>query len=157
MIETTVSMNLMDALDNIRDAAVLWEQWAIEDGRDSVDSEAYVRDMVECVRGGQFCAVVARDGDTPVGMVQVLVFYDPATSTRAAHADKMFVAMDYRGEGVAHQLMHGCDVAARLMGATSATLPCDESMVGFYEKYGWTRYQVMMKHGDEQLVYGGNS
>jgi len=65
MIETTVSMNLMDALDNIRDAAVLWKQWCVEEDKlDHSDEDAYLRDLVDCVRTGKFCMVVAggRDG-----------------------------------------------------------------------------------------------
>ena len=154
MIETTLSMNLMDALDNIQDAAVLWEQWCDEDAKlDRADADGYLRDLVDRVRGGQFCMVIARDGDTPVGMAQIQVRYDSSVSETAAFMDQMYVAMDYRGEGVAHQLACAMKVCTELMGATSALLPCDEKLCGFYEQYGWERYQVLMKRGDEPMTH----
>ena len=37
-------MNLTDALDNIQDATVLWEQWCVEEDKlDHSDVDAYLR------------------------------------------------------------------------------------------------------------------
>ena len=154
MIETTLSMNLMDALDNIQDAAVLWKQWCVEEDKlANADEDAYLRDLVDCVRTGKFCLAIARDGDTPVGMAQIRVSYDPGASAVTAFMDQLYVAMDYRGEGVAHQMACAMKVCTELMGATSALLPCDEKLCGFYEQYGWERYQVLMKRGDEPMTH----
>ncbi len=80
---------------------------------------------------------LAFDGDTPVGSIGLT-----PRSADTAELDAMYVALDYRGAGVAQRLMQTLEEHARQNGFTRVRLRAGEPQpeaIRFYEKVGFTR------------------
>ncbi len=76
--------------------------------------------------------VVLTEVADPVATARVR-FPDPST----AKIERVAVCPEYRGEGLARQVMNVAESAARDAGASSATLHAQVSVRGFYENLGY--------------------
>ena len=76
-VEITLSMDPLDQIENIRGAVHLWREWAEEDHRVGVDYDAFTMELIDAVRAGALCIVVAYGSTGRRGGVLMVQFgYD---------------------------------------------------------------------------------
>jgi GNAT superfamily N-acetyltransferase len=137
--EITVCCELTDR--QLRDLYSLWSTWAEETGYPPPPPKTWCQHVVNRIHSGSICPIIARDGDYPVGCVDVTQFLDPFTGLKTAMGDHAYVRPEYRGRGVFKQMMDAALFAGALYEAERLTMPVSTIDAPFlqrlYEKQGF--------------------
>ena len=128
-----------NTLDQIQGAWTLWLQWCAEEGKPEPDYREFCEYVVGNAATGRWVYVLAWDGDEPVGMVEVALFYDPFEQKMVGVGDHAFVAAGYRGTGVFRQLADTACFLASELGATKLIAPANAEGRAAFTKQAYER------------------
>lgn len=126
-----------------RAAAWFHEKWGIPE-------EAYLESMADCLKdsGPVPQWFVARDGERIIGGLGLIEndFHD--RKDLSPNVCAVFVEPEYRGQGVAGQLLNTVCREMNRLGVDTLYLLTDHD--SFYERYGWEFFCMAQGDGEDQ-------
>lgn len=114
----------------IRARMDLHRAWALEEFGHDLAEESWLRATWGLVNSGCWNLVVVWDGDEPVGIVDMLVIFDPISRELVGHGDHAFVREEYRGSGVFRLLYDAVYNLGVAMGCTKVLAPVGVDATG---------------------------
>tara|TARA_Y100000004_G_scaffold138261_1_gene156779 strand:+ start:501 stop:935 length:435 start_codon:yes stop_codon:yes gene_type:complete len=82
-----------------------------------------------------------------VGTTSMLFEYKLRYSKPKAYIEDVAVDRDYRGMGIAKKLINFCFGVAKQRQCYKIVLSCDDSLISFYERLGFTKKENFMAYG----------
>jgi GNAT superfamily N-acetyltransferase len=146
-VEITLSMNLLDQARNLEGGAILWHAWAREEGRNGVNVDAFVNDLLGWMRDGTCVLVVAYIDDEPVGMVTMHRGYDASKGRCRVVGERLYVRPEHRDMRVFRALWAACETFSILTDAREEVISCryGSPLKDWYERAGFKPTDVILK------------
>jgi len=144
------SVEVVAGLDarQVEAAFALHSAWAAERGCE-MDAPGWAAIMQGFCGSGRYAIWTAWDGETPVGVAEIHLVYDPMTHDNAIFAERAYVLPEYRNDGVFRAITESLIAFADGLGIKTQRMSAEVDLRGramqrFYGSYGFKPVSVLM-------------
>ncbi len=145
-------VTLDDAYTVARLRQTMWDEMRPQDNSNAAYREATFVYWYEALDTGRAVGWIAEQGVTPIGMAMLLLHHHPPRPTgeaRRGYITSVYVAPEYRRQGVGRALMDAVIAYGRAEGLQRLELRTSEQGRALYERVGFMPQEVMMLRLDE--------